>query len=74
LKALAAHFSGNAHNAERSLHDVIAYSSTPEAQKFLGLELKDQLSNFYQRFADYHIFVSGDLERELCRQYCQVDC
>ncbi|MEM1294233.1 MAG: hypothetical protein AAGH89_02640 [Verrucomicrobiota bacterium] len=64
LKALAAHFSGNAHNAELALKSSIAKASNPEDWEYFAdaTQWESFLPNFHQRFADYHIFVSGDLQ------------
>lgn len=64
LKALAAHFSGNAHNAELALKSSIAKASNPEDWEYFAdaTQWESFLPNFRQRFADYHIFVSGNLE------------
>ncbi len=64
LEALAAHFSGNAHNAERALREAIYISRRAGEWQYLGEDSlwKEFQSNFHQRFAEYHIFISGDLE------------
>tara|TARA_R110002096_G_scaffold173997_4_gene349592 strand:- start:30695 stop:34300 length:3606 start_codon:yes stop_codon:yes gene_type:complete len=64
LKALAAHFSGNAHNAELALEKSIEKASNPEDWEYFAeaSQWESFLPNFRQRFADYHIFVSGNLE------------
>lgn len=64
LQALAAHYSGNAYNADRALTKAIVMSTRAQEKRYLGSSAwRESLPNFHERSADYHLFISGDLGR-----------
>tara|TARA_R110002096_G_scaffold16106_13_gene55037 strand:+ start:2583 stop:6164 length:3582 start_codon:yes stop_codon:yes gene_type:complete len=64
LQALAAHYSGNAYNADRALTKAIHMSTNAQEKRYLGsVAWRESLPNFHERRADYHLFISGDLKR-----------